>query len=83
MHIKGLTEGEEMPANAEQGIAPEEDDAVERQLQHPEEARAVRIGHQLLASAVAEDQGSEGAEPQEEGQNAALQDLVESSHFLL
>jgi len=72
-----------MPSDAEECVAPKEDDAVERQLQDPEEARAVRIGHELLASAVAEDQGGEGAEPQEEREHAALQDLVESSHFLL
>jgi len=78
-----LTEGEEVPADAEEGVAAEEDDAVERQLQDPEEARPVRVRHQLLARAVAEDQDRERAEPQEEGQHAALQDLVESSHFLL
>ena len=81
--ILSLTECEEVPSDAEQRVAAEEDDAVERQLQDPEEARPVRVAHQLLARAVAKDQGSQGPEPQEEGEHAPLKDLVESSHFLL
>lgn len=69
-----------MPADADESVAAEKHDRVERQLHHEEEAGGVGASLELLSGAVAEEEDGQGAEPEQEGRHRALQDFIESSH---
>lgn len=61
-----------MPSYVDHRIASEEDDPVEGQLQDKVESWGVRGGGELLGSAIAEHEGGEGTEPDEEDVDWAL-----------
>lgn len=49
-----LTEGEQVPADVNKGVATEQNNAVKGQLEHEEEGWRVGRGLKLFAGAVAE-----------------------------
>ena len=80
--LVAVSESEQVPSDVDKGWAAEEHDCVKRQLHDEEETGVEGVLGELLAGAVAEEQGSEGSQPENEDAHALLKDLVKSSHFL-
>ena len=70
-----------MPSDGYESIATKEDNCVERQLKDEEDGWSIGILYELFSCAVTEKESCDTTEPQEEGNNTALENLVEPSHF--